>query len=362
MTISVNQFFSNEQLSEGFDYFQDKLHNLNTKMATCLNNGIDPLGGTKLWLLQKDYRLEQWKNFNSFVNGFVHSDRNPKDFYDKAVNLIVRLNDSDIKSLQDIDIKSLQYSDSESLQDSDSESLNSKSLTESAQGFLELFEMLVENGVPSLDDGMSSLDDRGGIHFWSGDEAREYLSNPDNYLIDVKIPAHSVMLEFARSLYPTKEDEQERYEDIRYCFIAAMSAYTASSAKGEVHVFISNQDKTGKYSMRVGNYFWNVELPVLQKLKHAEIVTKIWLHFQDNIKPSEWTQMEIESSESNNIQLVRVHRVAAKNKPNPDSSITGKPFTMEPVETPCHITLGCLRKGVQKWRAHARAHAALAQM
>jgi len=323
MTSIVSKYFSDEQLKSGFSYFQDKLIERELRTSARLKGSgspieADPLEGRILKWYEVDDRLDELFKFQDFI----YKGSSLNKFYDEAVELLVCLQDRDI------------------------ESLDSKNPTKSAQKFLQLFDTLEENGVPSLENRE--------IHFWSGDEARVHLSDPYRHLIDVKIPANSIILDFTRSLYPKDKVEQERYEDIRYRFIAAMSTYLASKAKKDVHVFISDQDKTGMYSMRVGNYFWNVESPVLQKLKRAGIVNNIWLHFQDNTKPSGWTQMEIESPESNNIQLVRVHLVAAKNEPNSYPSTTGKPFTMEPVETPCHINLGYMRKVIQKWRAAAQ--------
>jgi hypothetical protein len=214
-----------------------------------------------------------------------------------------------------------------------------------AQRFLELYRILEDNGVEGL----------GGrnIHFWSGDFAKMVLTAPYKRTTDVKIPVNRTLLVFTRSLYPKRKEEQDLYEVMRYRFISAMSRQLASQACGDVYVFISDTGGSeNEKKLSVGNYFWNAELPVLQAGKLKGQVNKIQLCFEDCTvfcgfaQPIEWS-----SPESDAITLVRVHKVPAEesSSSSPYSSVK-QSYTMEPVETPCHLTLGDLRRIIAKWR------------
>jgi hypothetical protein len=149
----------------------------------------------------------------------------------------------------------------EAMDSSDINSIRKGNETPNAQAFRDCVELLNEakfynvNGKP--------------INFWSGPEAQKMANTVSTSLSDSNVPAISILSKLGGLLKANRRDLSDK-------MFNAGSAEFTGQATGDVIVYSSaaNANETLPL-LNVGNFHWNVELPILQMLMHEGIVKKI---------------------------------------------------------------------------------------
>lgn len=202
---------------------------------------------------------------------------------------------------------------------------------ERRQLFDELFKELSNAGFSNIQGRY--LGETPTIAFWSGEHAQKFMENANRIPTDLTVPTYAAMLCIA------KEGMQEN-EKIRSLFMQALFTHYASNAVGKANVIISRPVVSGHQESFVTahNYFWEVELPVLWKLKRENIVNAINLSFYDNVSGRTVKVVEISSPESDSIKILSRSTVEAK-----ENKYKKPPMT----------TLGRIREIALKWKTLA---------
>lgn len=163
------------------------------------------------------------------------------------------------------------------IQDSDIESFGSEHLTPLASAFMDLYQELDRHGFYHT---------RGrSIHFWSGEAAYKKAvqrTSQRTSLDDNSVLSGDIVHEIFKA-YEILETEEGLISPLcqGHRLLKLYASSFAVQATGDVVYYTSNdgQNKTQR-SLTVGNYFWEAELPVLQRLYKRGIVTSIsvlWL-------------------------------------------------------------------------------------
>ncbi|MBS9437878.1 MARTX multifunctional-autoprocessing repeats-in-toxin holotoxin RtxA [Photorhabdus noenieputensis] len=132
-------------------------------------------------------------------------------------------------------------------------------------------------------------DDKSIVSFWSGKSFRRHrdvleAAQPDGKKIvyDVDVPGNAFAIQLNQHLMKWKitylsDNENDRHKALRAAIDAATYSNTgfwssvyAAGSRGDVYLISEG-------GLRLGNYFWNVELPVLRKLQREGLVGKILL-------------------------------------------------------------------------------------
>lgn len=126
------------------------------------------------------------------------------------------------------------------------------------------------------------------INFWSGEEAQEMANTVLTSLSDSNVPAISILSKLGMLL----KDSHRALSDKMF---GAGSAEFTGQASGDVLVYSSAANvNEPEPVLTVGNFHWNVELPILIKLKMKGIVKNIqlvhFLHVRKNIENGQWLQ------------------------------------------------------------------------
>lgn len=163
------------------------------------------------------------------------------------------------------------------LHQEDIESLRSQQSTPKAQEFVSLFDFLEERGFPSYQDIGKP------VVFWSGKVAMD-LSFHEKDKVSIRhflsthlmnALCHEMLLEF-----PDKKQEL-------YFFYFGISSIYARFSSGSVDVYISSDKTSESPGLHAGNFFWEAELPMINKLFQDGIVHDIKFHFYDE-KTGTW--------------------------------------------------------------------------
>ncbi len=101
------------------------------------------------------------------------------------------------------------------------------------------------------------------IQFWSGQVAKNKIIADQSQYSDSDIPAISVMYKLNHFI---QAEEKRRGSFFLKRLLAELNtAYFASQAKGIVNIYLATNKEKEKSGITIGNYFWNEELPILQK-------------------------------------------------------------------------------------------------
>lgn len=260
---------------------------------------------------------ENFYDIRNFLRGFNLDDINFQKFFIKVVELIVEIKSSDVS----LSVESKLYEKVD-----------------------ELFNILVANGF----DGSNSKT----LSFWSGKDAVSiYMADRGKWnseLIDVQIPAYIALFILGNLL----DDDEYSLNSPFVLFRRLVCLHIANQAKGNVSVYLSKDGVLSEDFLRVGNHFWEFELPVLRALQLKGEVKAINLIFLTTLENNYWTDpIEIDSEEANKLKLVHIipieSEVIVKRKKR-------KKADYKPVVTGNEITLGKLREIIGHWRKIAK--------
>ena len=188
--------------------------------------------------------------------------------------------------------------------------------------------------------GFSGIRGRGrpdtSIAFWSGASAQNHLFHPHQFVSDLTVPAYTALVCAAKSMPKDSKIGKQ--------FMDAIFTHYASHAFGRVYVFVSKPYESAHQEifLTAHNYFWDVELPVLFKLKREGVVKEINVFFMGSpelLPQGLKATTEISSVASDNIKIV-----------NRSSLLENKNCPM--------ITLGQIRGIAQKWKQLAKKNEA----
>ncbi|OHE70860.1 MAG: hypothetical protein A2007_04860 [Verrucomicrobia bacterium GWC2_42_7] len=218
----------------------------------------------------------------------------------------------------------------------------------------------------------------GGLSFWSGYDARKYMENRERPLArtDLMTPVFCFLFATSRVI--------QQYEGINvYMAQLATCAILATQASGVVNVYISSDKKSEPVGMKSGNYFWEIELPILQKLKQGGQVSAIMLNLLDSNTDRWSAPIEWNSEQSNSLPVYRqkpyilvgdsyaqgMHSPLAKPEDKTlfdendfyrqqYGSTANREVTMEIWQKSCrarpHLSLGQLRTMIKKWKDYKK--------
>lgn len=140
--------------------------------------------------------------------------------------------------------------------------------------------------------------------FWSGQFAKNaairlVFAQTNGAFTDVNIPTFSFLFGLVKELNKIGKGPAD------YNVILALCATLASHATGIVHVYVSSDKNSECTGLKSGNYFWNVELPVLQRLRNTGQVTKIMINRYDQRSNAWLPAIDLNSSQIDLLPLYR---------------------------------------------------------
>ncbi|NGX49258.1 MAG: hypothetical protein K940chlam5_00855 [Candidatus Anoxychlamydiales bacterium] len=218
----------------------------------------------------------------------------------------------------------------------------------------ELVQILVKNGFDAIPPHKQ-------ISYWSGKDVKEFIFNDESqkdFLVDLKIPAYIVLFELSGQIL--LGDEIKFSNDFARTFRRFVCKHLASQAKKNVNVYVSSDDLVNEDYIRVGNHFWQFELPVLQALKQNGVIKTINFIFFDKLKKEFKKPIEFSSDEAKDLRLLRfvpVEREIEISSPMMVYSIKSKKIDFVPDESSIEtkLTLGKLKAVIERWKEIALA-------
>jgi len=197
------------------------------------------------------------------------------------------------------------------------------------------------------------------ISFWTGKDVKEFIFNDESkndILADLKIPAYIVLFELAGHIF--YGDEIKFSNDAALTFRRIVCKHLASQAKKNVNVYVSSDDLLKEDFIRVGNYFWQFELPVLQNLKQNGIIQKINFIFFDSLKKSFKKPIEISSDKAMDLKLLRFVPFEIEIS-NPRTLYSVKStkidFVPDKDSIKTKLTIGKLKDVIEHWKEFTRS-------
>jgi len=137
------------------------------------------------------------------------------------------------------------------------------------EDFKFLFEYLEQNGFPSKEKI------RHKPIFWSGEVAKEFAHSQTHFTSTRNFMITSFMNELCAEMIAAFPEHAEKF----HLLYQRISSFYAETAFDCVDVYISSNKASEFPGLQVSNFFWDSELPVLQKLFQQGIVKDIRFHF-----------------------------------------------------------------------------------
>lgn len=174
--------------------------------------------------------------------------------------------------------------------DGDLNSLGTAKETPNAKRYRNIFVTLEENGIYAT---------RGEkISFWSGWDAFDKASNVPGEVSTLKVPTTQFMFCLSDLL-------DDRKIEIPDNLRMAVARIYASRAQGDVNVYISSGKPSERPSLKVNNFFWSAELPMLQqKLQRGE-VSSIQIHLYNKDRLIWEEPVDINSKRADVLPVIR---------------------------------------------------------
>ena len=149
--------------------------------------------------------------------------------------------------------------------------------------------------------------------FWSGQFAKDaaiglVFPRTNGACTDVNIPTFSFLFSLVKILNKLSKGPEDPNVIFTLC------ATLASHATGIVDVYVSSDKNSERTGIKCGNYFWNVELPVLQRLKETGRVTKIMLNRYNEELKTWLPPIDLNSPQINKLPLYRQLPYKSKEK------------------------------------------------
>lgn len=192
------------------------------------------------------------------------------------------------------------------------------------------------------------------LNFWSGKKAqrRADFRNSKNRtsLSDSNIGTMRVFLVIANEIIKC---HSKNTGFIYSSLLKGIFRISASQAFGNIDVFLSNDKKGMEAGLIVNNYFWDIELPILQRLRQEGKVKCIMIH---RLSPdNHWlTPVDLNKTACQTLPLFRRYLYVHKNIGDKESGClftkkTKKKHLRRDQVKPV-LTWGKLKRYAQKWR------------
>jgi Ankyrin repeats (3 copies) len=164
----------------------------------------------------------------------------------------------------------------------DLESLGSSHETENAKRYKKFYADLEQNGF------YGTLGRK--LNFWSGWHSLEMASSRPDEICSFKVPASQVMFQLFDVL------ENNKIKVSLACNMGLAKLY-ALGARGDVNVYIASGKPTEISGVKIGNYFWEAELPLLQHKRKTGEVDSIRIHLayrdqEDHLQWEPWKNFD----------------------------------------------------------------------
>lgn len=160
--------------------------------------------------------------------------------------------------------------------------------SEEAKHFINLWNLAAKNGIPDITNEQ--------INFWSGKKAFLRAFNSKGEISSEHVPIMSLMFK----CLPILGELQLK----NHLISEGLSKIYALKAKGNVNVYISSNKEEEMSGLKVGNHFWNAELPTLQRKLAKGEIDSIQINLY-NAKTQSWEKpINLNSKEANGLLFI----------------------------------------------------------